>query len=89
MTWPVGAAVVIGLSGAVWATSLALEWALKRWHERTAVSEGTLRDYARTEMAQGWDWPSQPRWHDPKTVARMRRQEQRQMKLVDKQRRQA
>jgi hypothetical protein len=43
------------------------------------VSETTLRHHLRHELSRGVDLPY---WRQPKAVARMRRQEARQMRLV-------
>ena len=40
------------------------------------ISMSNRRHYLRDDCRQGWDYPSQPRWHRPDEVRRMRRQEQ-------------
>ena len=85
MTWLPYVALVAA-TGAVWAAWVAVEIALQRRRRRRGLlSAGWLTRQAWRDMRAGDAWEG-PRWRTPREVSRMRRAEERQMKLAERRR---
>ena len=69
MSVPVGAFIVVGISGALWGSLVALEWLVARWRRRHRLSDGLLRSYHRESMResapQHVSWPKQRKGSQP------------------------
>ena len=64
MSVPVGAFIVVGISGALWGSLVALEWLVARWRRRHRLSDGLLRTYHRDALRESA--PQYVCWPTPK-----------------------
>lgn len=84
--WPVNAVIVVGVTFALWFALWALgEWLERRRTGRSRVSTAWLdrQEWAESRAGSAWEGP---RWNDAKTVAKMRRQEARDLRMADRKR---
>ena len=85
MTWLPSVALVAA-TGGLWALWVAGEMALQRRRQRRArLSTDWLKRQAWADQRAGSAWEG-PRWRSPREVTRMRRAEERQMKLAERRR---
>jgi len=82
LTWPWSALLVIGGSGLIWAALVLRERRVARRHH---VSETWLDRQAWVDQRAGDVWEG-PRWHDARTVAKMRRIEARELRMQERKR---